>query len=77
MPAGHWIRYVAPSFSAPFTVVTEPLPPQPDAAAEAVADPAVSPPMTSPAASTIPASLFVRTMNPTLRRQLNDPQDGT
>jgi hypothetical protein len=58
-------------------VVTEPLPPQLDVAAEAVADPAVSPPITSPAASTIPASFFVRTMNSTLRRELNDPQNGT
>ena len=59
-PAGHWIRYVAPSASVPLTVLTLPEPPQADAAEAVPAVLAVNPPMARPAVSTIPA-IFLQT----------------
>jgi hypothetical protein len=64
---GHWIFQCAPSTSVPVDVVPESQVVVADAATEL----AVSPPITKAPASAIPASLLVRTMNPSL--PLTDP----
>jgi hypothetical protein len=64
VPAGHWIRYAAPSASFPLTVLTLPEPPHVGAAEAVPAVLAVNPPTARPAVSAIPANLFKPTMKP-------------